>query len=71
MGPPHLAGMPVRVCMAGVGVESTPRLEQGLAARCGGGGGGGGRSTRGSGICSRSERMSNVLFLTEAWYLQT
>lgn len=32
---------------------------------------GGGRSTRGDGICSRSERMSNVLFITEAWYLQT
>lgn len=34
MGPPHLAGMPVRVCTAGVGMESTPRLEQGLAALC-------------------------------------
>lgn len=61
MGPPHLAGMPC-VSVRQVWVWSQ-HLDWNKDLRRAAGGG---RSTRGSGICSRSERMSNVLFLTEA-----
>lgn len=60
----HLAGMPMMCWVLRVITQTGTRTVCHTAW-------GGGQRRMGNGICSKSERMSNALFLIEAWDLQT